>query len=438
MVQTRQNSSNDLPQEQFVVEEQYNGQPVHQYQYEEASHESERLLLDPSNFISLKGAGNLPTTSSFNYAQLLIHFKTFFTSVFLPQGYPYTVTSDYLAYQIWDTAQAFASSLTGALATAAVLKGVGVGSQSATVLAASITWLLKDGTGMMGRIVFAWAKGTRLDSECKKWRLIADGLNDIAFSIDLLAPHFSIALFAPCACLSSFFRSIVGVAGGATRTAIVRHQARRENLADVAAKDGSQETLVNVLSLLVSLVFLPIVDEKPVAVWTLFVLFTLAHLYCNYKAVKTLQLDTLNQARFQLCIRDFVNHGKVQSIVECNAVEPLWSSSYRCFGCELGKLPSESSTCHYYQQAKWVCVYDEMSQKGWIAWHVDAQKTDFFSAIFQLEYFGVAKSWPSLEDEDQFKNLLVAESWQLHSHQLNVDEWRYKVVQIQNSKSKNV
>ena len=39
--------------------------------------------------------------------------------------------------------QAFASGITGTLAAHAVLQGVGVGDESATVLAATITWLLK-------------------------------------------------------------------------------------------------------------------------------------------------------------------------------------------------------------------------------------------------------------------------------------------------------
>ena len=39
------------------------------------------------------------------------------------------------------------------------MKGVGVGDTAATPLAAAITWILKDGTGMIGRIVFAWFEG---------------------------------------------------------------------------------------------------------------------------------------------------------------------------------------------------------------------------------------------------------------------------------------
>lgn len=45
-------------------------------------------------------------------------------------------------------AQAFCSSITGALATMAILKGVGVGDSSATPLAATITWMLKGQSDM--------------------------------------------------------------------------------------------------------------------------------------------------------------------------------------------------------------------------------------------------------------------------------------------------
>ena len=44
-----------------------------------------------------------------------------------------------------------------------------------------------------------------------------------------------------CLCL---LQSIVGVAGGATRAALTVHQARRDNMADISAKDGSQVLLL--------------------------------------------------------------------------------------------------------------------------------------------------------------------------------------------------
>ena len=57
--------------------------------------------------------------------------------------------------------------MSGSLATAAVLGGLGVGDSAATPLAATITWILKDGAGMVGRIVFAAYTSTSLDFDCK-------------------------------------------------------------------------------------------------------------------------------------------------------------------------------------------------------------------------------------------------------------------------------
>lgn len=54
----------------------------------------------------------------------------------------------------------------------------------------------------------------------------------------------SIKRYVALSCMSSIcvclLQSIVGVAGGATRAALTVHQARRDNMADISAKDGSQ------------------------------------------------------------------------------------------------------------------------------------------------------------------------------------------------------
>ncbi|KAL3111040.1 hypothetical protein niasHT_012958 [Heterodera trifolii] len=322
-------------QQQNIVET-YNGEPVHEYSFARPRGDDGRLALRK------------------NSLRKRVHsVRAFFAEVFLPQGYPATVSADYLDYQLYDTLQAFASSLNGTLATLAVLKGVGVGNEQATVLAAALTWILKDGVGMLARIAFAWAKGTRLDSDCKRWRLFADLLNDASFFIitpmirliaffglitpisfyDLINPHFPSACFAPFACVASLLRSIVGVAGGATRMAIIRHQARRDNLADVAAKDGSQETLVNVLSLLFSLVLLPQVEGRPFTIWALFLLFTAVHLFANYRAVKCIQLETLNPNRLTLAVRrEPVGAVRVFDVAACFRAPPAFRAQARACG----------------------------------------------------------------------------------------------------------
>eukprot|EP00062_Callorhinchus_milii_P026825 gi/632989403/ref/XP_007883630.1/ PREDICTED: UPF0420 protein C16orf58 homolog [Callorhinchus milii] len=244
------------------------------------------------------------------------------TSVFLPQGYPDSVSGDYLTYQIWDTVQAFASSITGTLAMQAVLKGVGVGDTTATVAGATSTWILKDGTSMLGRILFAWLKGSELDCDAKKWRLVADILNDVAILIEIIAPVFP-AIFTLILCVSGVLKAVVGVAGGATRAALTLHQARRDNMADVSAKDGSQETLVNLAGLLFSLFLTPLVTGNARLTYLLFALFTSLHLYANYRAVRGVVMETLNRARLGIVLRRYLRDGIVPNPRSVNQQEPL-------------------------------------------------------------------------------------------------------------------
>ncbi|XP_061188413.1 RUS family member 1-like [Saccostrea echinata] len=270
----------------------------------------------------------------------------FFMVVFLPQGYPESVSSDYLQYQIWDTIQAFASSITGTLAAQAMLKGVGVGDESATVMAATLTWILKDGTGMLGRIMFAWIQGTSLDCDAKRWRLFADILNDLAIFMEIMAPNFK-TYFTPIVCTAGVCKSIVGVAGGATRAALTQHQARRNNMADVSAKDGSQETLVNLAALICSLTLVPLVTGKEVTIWILFVFFTMLHLFANYSAVTSVIMESLNLARLHILVKDYLQTGRILSPEEGNYREPvLWRTRRKLsvhLGTSIGRVYNKAS-----------------------------------------------------------------------------------------------
>ncbi len=70
----------------------------------------------------------------------------------------------------------------------------------------------------------------------------------------------------------------------------------------MSAKDGSQETLVNVSALLVSLVLLPAVSGKALVVAGLCCLFTAIHLFANYRAVRSLHLNTLNCRTLRIAV----------------------------------------------------------------------------------------------------------------------------------------
>ncbi|XP_056638913.1 RUS family member 1 isoform X2 [Diorhabda sublineata] len=243
----------------------------------------------------------------------------FIREVFLPFGYPETVSEDYWNYQLWDTAQAFCSTIIGAFTTRSILKGVGVGNSEANALSAAVTWILKDGMGMIGRIFFAWWKGNQLDSDCKKWRFFADILNDVAMTIELILPYFS-TYSMEILCLTSSMKCIVGVAGGATRASITHHQAIKDNMAEISAKDGTQETLVNLIGSIVSLYLLTIFNDTH-SEWLLIVALISLHLLTNYWAVKSLVFRTFNDQRLILVLKSYFNIGTVLSPTKINENE---------------------------------------------------------------------------------------------------------------------
>ncbi|CAG9860719.1 unnamed protein product [Phyllotreta striolata] len=245
----------------------------------------------------------------------------FFKDILLPYGYPSSVSDDYTEYQIWDTAQCFCSTIIGAFSTRAILKGVGVGNQEINALSAAVTWILKDGSGMIGRIVFAWWKGNDLDSDCKKWRFFADVINDMAMTVELVLPYFS-QFSMHLLCLTSTMKSLVGIAGGATRASITNHQAIRDNTAEVSAKDGTQECLVNLFGSILSIYLLNVFNESN-SDWLLMFLLMFFHLLTNYWAVKALIFKTFNKQRLALVLRSYFNLSTVLSPQKINENESV-------------------------------------------------------------------------------------------------------------------
>ncbi|GMF24022.1 unnamed protein product [Phytophthora lilii] len=229
--------------------------------------------------------------------------------MFLPAGYPDSVSEDYLAFQGWDTLQAMCSYLRGVLATQSVLQSVGVGDDKATPLAAALQWVLRDGSGMIGGLTFAYLVGPKFDVNVKRWRLFADVINDVGLTLDMVAPYFPQHLVTEVLCVSSVCKTMCGVAAGATRSSLMTHFAKRDNMADCAAKEGSQETAVKLFGLMFGMYFANAVNSSPQAVWVAFLLLTVVHVFANYHAVSCLCIPTVNCSRGLILVQRFLASG---------------------------------------------------------------------------------------------------------------------------------
>ncbi|XP_055464851.1 RUS family member 1 isoform X2 [Psammomys obesus] len=339
-------------------------------------------------------------------------------AVLLPRGFPDSVSPDYLPYQLWDSVQAFASSLSGSLATQAVLQGLGVGDAKASVSAATSTWLVKDSTGMLGRIIFAWWKGSKLDCNAKQWRLFADILNDIAMFLEIMAPMYPI-FFTMTVSTSNLAKCIVGVAGGATRAALTMHQARRNNMADVSAKDSSQETVVNLAGLLVSLLMLPLVSDCPSLSFGCFILLTALHIYANYRAVRAIVLETLNESRLQLVLKHFLERGEVLEPALANQMEPLWTDQVQV------ALSQDAGPETVLRAATHGLVLGALQEDGPLPGELAELRDQVRAGPMKASWILVKETHQVLDTLfPKFLKGLQAAGWKTEKHHLEVNEWR--------------
>ena len=240
--------------------------------------------------------------------------------VFLPVGFPETVSAGYWEYQMYDSLQGICSYLRGVVSSAHVLHAAGVGNREATAWSAALTWALKDGMGMMGGLVFSSWAAPLFDSYVKEFRLFADLINNLGLTLDMLSPLVPSHWFLWVAAASTLCKTMCGMSAGATKGSITQHFAVSGNLADLLAKEGTQETLISLIGMSFGIALAKYfqtleetaqLDPETVGTawkiqWTVFGALTCLHVWANYQAVQRLRLRTLNRQRAEYVLRPLV------------------------------------------------------------------------------------------------------------------------------------
>jgi hypothetical protein len=85
------------------------------------------------------------------------------------------------------------------------------------------------------------------------------------------------------------------------------HFARSNNLADVAAKESSQETAITLLGLVSGLVLASLWQFTVLQSWVAFLVLTAVHVVSNWRAVSALTFHTLNRNRVDAALRLFLH-----------------------------------------------------------------------------------------------------------------------------------
>ena len=229
-------------------------------------------------------------------ANFISSLHKIFLRTFLPIGYPNSVRKEYLQYQIWDSLQGLCSYLRSVLTTQSILIGAGVGSTNKTALAATLVWIMKDGMGMLASLLFAYYYSDYFEVNSKEFRLLADFVNNIALILNLCISLYP-QQFLLLSCMSAICSSLCGLIAGATKAHISAHFAVDGHLADVTAKESTQETAVTLCGLVLGYILAKLIGDDKSLTWIAFIILLVIHQYANYILVRVLILDTLNPQR---------------------------------------------------------------------------------------------------------------------------------------------
>ncbi|KAF4990987.1 hypothetical protein FGRMN_8108 [Fusarium graminum] len=229
---------------------------------------------------------------------------------FMPVGYPHSVSSDYRNYQFFDSLQAFFSTITSLLANRALLQGLGVGDANSSATFAMLLTVLKDAVSRVATIVFAQQFGLRIEPDAKRFRFLADLFNDTAFFLELYSPY--LGPYGKILAITSgeALRALCGVAAGASKAALSVHFAKHDNLAELNAKEASQETAVGLIGLLVGTVIVKYVEDHN-SVVCLMTALVFAHLWMNYLGVRSVCMDNLNRQRATILFEEYLKTGNI-------------------------------------------------------------------------------------------------------------------------------
>jgi len=238
-----------------------------------------------------------PASPSFISAYLF-RTKRQLQAFFLPSGYPDSVGSNYLQYTLWQAVTNFATTANGVLASTFLLYAVGLGA-GAIPTAGALNWVLKDGLGQMGTLLFGKAIAHNFDIHSKSWYFLSFVLLSTATGMEIATIIVPQAFLMMGSC-ANMIKGLSWMAGGSTRSVFNLSFARDNNIADITAKNTSQYIFASLFGTAAGVSMSAYIGQNPTLALGCFGVLTGTALYSAFRTVKSIPLPTLNSTRLQL------------------------------------------------------------------------------------------------------------------------------------------
>ncbi|KAG8054440.1 hypothetical protein GUJ93_ZPchr0001g29974 [Zizania palustris] len=338
----------------------------------------------------------------------------FIRSYVVPEGFPDSVTPSYVPYMSWRALKHFFGGAMGVFTTRTLLSSVGVSQSKVTPGAIAINWILKDGAGRVGKMLFA-RQGKKFDNDLKQLRFSSDLLLEIGAGIELATAAFP-QFFLPMACVANVVKNVAAVTSTSTRTPIYKAYARGENIGDVTAKGESVGNIADLLGTGLSI----FISKRNPSLVTSFALLSCGYLLSSYQEVRSVVLNTLNRARFTVAVDSFIKTGYVPSLKEGNSQEtifnPPWQHEPVSIGSRFGEAFQEPAsfvaTRPLFEDERYMVTYNPAKDKVYALLKDQAKPDDIVKAAFHahvlLHFINAshARKHMNSNRSDKYGNLL--------------------------------
>lgn len=210
------------------------------------------------------------------------------------------------------------------LGTTSLLHALGLNASGLPVSAA-LQWVLKDGLGMGAKLAVSTRLASSFDAEAKRWRMTGDTLMAVGAAVEistLLKPSYFL-LFASAAAL---LKETAGAVSGPPYRVFLDSFAISANIGDVSSRGEAQVVFGNLVGLgfgvAVASLLGKLSDNAIFApTFAAYSVLAVCHLGSTYKAVRSVQMRTLNWHRLNLILDTFLDTYHVPSVRDTNTAE---------------------------------------------------------------------------------------------------------------------
>ena len=199
------------------------------------------------------------------------------------------------------------------LASTFLLYSVGLGA-GAIPTAGALSWVLKDGLGQLGTLLFGRLMAHNFDVSSRQWYCLASLKLNVAMGLEIttaLAPLY----FLPLGAAANAVKGLAWMAGGSSRSAFNVAFARDRNIADITSKATSQTIFTSLIGTGVGMSIAAAIQQSIGLAFFWYAVLGAVHMYSSVQSAQSVPLNTLNPSRLDVLVRRVImsNNNKSSS-----------------------------------------------------------------------------------------------------------------------------